>query len=148
MTDPVEVRNEQVDSAAGATPPPAGSPPAAYSGERVVTSRSMAVPAGFRGSQMVWVSIAIVDLFLALDFIFFAAGANNVGFGSIVYTVGGALAAPFRGIFNITTAPQGHPLQWADILALVIYTLAAWLVTRLIVVATTPSNRRGVTATY
>ena len=146
MTDPVEVRHERVESTAGAPPPVAGDPPAAYSSERVVTTSSVAVPAGFRGRQMVWISIAIVDLFLALDFIFFAAGAHNVGFGSIVYTVGGALAAPFRGIFNITTAPQGHPLQWADILALVIYTLAAWLVSRVILVGTTPSNRRGATA--
>lgn len=148
MTDPVEVRNERVESGAVGPPPAPGYATGPYAGDRVVATRSTVVPAGFRGRQLVWVSIAIVDLFLALDFIFFAAGANNVGFGSIVYTVGGALAMPFRGIFNITTAPQHHPLQWADILAIVIYTIAAWLVNRLILVATTPSNRTGAPATY
>jgi len=148
MTDPIEVRQERVESTAGTPPPPPapGYPPASsYSGERVVTTRSTSLQSGFRGRQTVWVCIAIVDLFLALDFIFFAAGANNTGFASLVYTIGGALAAPFRGIFNITTAPHGHPLQWADVLAIVIYTLAAWIVNRVILIATTPSDRRGAT---
>ena len=154
MTDPVEVRNERVETSAGAPPPsaPGGPPPgpgyapgSSYTSEHRVTTRSTSLESGFRGRQTVWVCIAIVDLFLALDFIFFAAGANDTGFASLVYTIGGALAAPFRGIFNITTAPHGHPLQWADLLAILIYTLAAWIVNRLILIATTPSDRRGAT---
>ena len=99
MTDPVEVRNERVETSAGA-PPPGGPPPgpgyapaSSYASEHRVTTRSTSLESGFRGRQTVWVCIAIVDLFLALDFIFFAAGANDTGFASLVYTIGGSVAS-------------------------------------------------------
>jgi hypothetical protein len=103
-----------------------------------------AVPPGVRrGRQLLWVALVIVDLFLALHFLFLLTGAGDVGFGHIVYVVGDGLNAPFRGLFNVGVTHSGHPLQWADILAIVIYTAVALIVDRLIVIFTTPSPRRG-----
>jgi hypothetical protein len=84
------------------------------------------------GVEFVWLIAGIVIAFLALDFIFHAAGANDVGFASFVFSVGKALAAPFAGIFKTAYAARGNLLVWADVLAMVIYGLAAAVVVKLV----------------
>jgi hypothetical protein len=84
------------------------------------------------GVEFVWLIAGIVLAFLALDFVFHAAGANNVGFASFVFTVGKALAAPFAGIFKTAYASHGNLIVWADILAMVIYALAAAVVVKVV----------------
>lgn len=101
-----------------------------------------------RGRSLLWVALGVVNVILALDFIFLLAGANDVGFGHIVYGVGGALNAPFRDLFNITVTRHGHPVQWADLIAIVIYTVAAVIIDRLIVIFSTPSSRPSTPPPY
>jgi hypothetical protein len=84
------------------------------------------------GIEFVWLIAGIVVAFLALDFIFHAAGANDVGFASFVFAVGKALAAPFAGIFTTATAARGNLIVWADILAMVIYVLAAAVIVKVV----------------
>lgn len=84
------------------------------------------------GVEVVWLLAGIVVAFLALDFIFHAAGANNVGFASFVFAVGKALAAPFDGIFKTAYAAHGNLIVWADVLAMVIYVLAAAVVVKVV----------------
>jgi hypothetical protein len=84
------------------------------------------------GVEFVWLIAGIVLAFLALDFVFHAAGANNVGFASFVFTVGKALAAPFAGIFKTAYASHGNLIVWADILAMVIYALGAAVVVKVV----------------
>jgi hypothetical protein len=101
-------------------------------------------PVGYRSIQLIWLIAGVVDFILALDFIFRAVGAHNTGFAHYIYRIGGWLAAPFLGIFNTTVAANGTSvIQWADVLAVAIYTVAAWVVTKLIRILTTP--RTGVT---
>ena len=145
MPEPVEYRNEYVESASGTPPPPPGYPPAP-AGRRAVVTSATVTPAGFRARQTVWVIIAVVDVILALRFVFYAAGANDVGFAHVVYAIGAALDAPFRGIFSTSLTPGDHPLQWADVLAAGIYGIAALIVDRIILIASTPSSRHGMTA--
>jgi hypothetical protein len=84
------------------------------------------------GVEFVWLIAGIVVVFLALDFVFHAAGANNVGFASFVFAVGKALAAPFAGIFNTAYASHGNLIVWADVLAMVIYLLAAAVIVKVV----------------
>jgi hypothetical protein len=84
------------------------------------------------GVEFVWLIAGIVVVFLALDFIFHAAGANNVGFASFVFSVGKVLAAPFAGIFKTATAARGNLIVWADVLAMVIYLLAAAVIVKVV----------------
>jgi len=140
MQEPVGVHTERVETGSAAAPPPAaGYGP--YGGDRVVASRTAVVPVAYRARSVVWLFLAVVDIILALRFIFFAAGANDTGFAHAMYAIGGALDAPFRGIFNVTTATASHPLHWEDILAIVIYSIAAWIVTRVMVIGSTPPDR-------
>jgi hypothetical protein len=91
---------------------------------------------GSRLGQLVWLIAGVVDIILALDFIFWAATANgSSGFVHYIYRLGGWLAAPFNGIFNTTVAANGTSvLRWSDVLAVAIYSIAAWIVTRLVAI--------------
>jgi hypothetical protein len=84
------------------------------------------------GVEVVWLIAGIVIALLALDFIFHAAGANDVGFASFIFGVGKALAAPFAGIFKTAYAARGNLLVWADVLAMVIYGIAAAIVVKVV----------------
>ncbi len=84
------------------------------------------------GVEFVWLIAGIVVVFLALDFVFHAAGANDVGFASFVFAVGKALAAPFAGIFKTASASHGNLIVWADVLAMVIYLLAAAVIVKVV----------------
>ena len=95
------------------------------------------------GIEVVWLIAGIVVAFLALDFIFHAAGANDVGFAAFVFAVGKALASPFAGIFKTATAARGNLIVWADVLAMVIYVLAAAVIVK---VVTLISARSATTA--
>jgi hypothetical protein len=95
------------------------------------------------GVEVVWLIAGIVVAFLAIDFIFHAAGANDVGFAAFVFAVGKALASPFAGIFKTATAARGNLIVWADVLAMVIYVLAAAVIVK---VVTLISARSATTA--
>jgi hypothetical protein len=98
---------------------------------------------GSRLTQLTWLIAGVVDIILALDFVFRAVPANNTGFAHYIYRLGGWLGGPFDGIFNTTTANHGTSVfRWSDVLAVVIYSIAAWIVARLVRI-TSPS-RRGV----
>lgn len=135
-----------VAPAAAVVPPavaPAAVAPAATTG--VYTSRTGVYPVGYRSIQTVWLIVGIVNIVLALDFIFRAAGANDTGFANLIYRAGRRLAAPFDGIFNTTAVANGNAVfRWADLLAIAVYTIAAWIITKIIRIAATP--RTGVTS--
>jgi hypothetical protein len=84
------------------------------------------------GVEIVWLIAGIVIVLLALDFIFHAAGANDVGFASFIFGVGKALASPFAGIFKTASAARGNLIVWADVLAMVIYGIAAAIVVKVV----------------
>ena len=143
--DPYEVREERVTS--GAVPPegaaPAASPPPAApvaAGSSVYTSRTSVTPVGSRASQAIWLIVAVVDIILALDFVFRAAGAHSTGFAHYIYRIAEKLSVPFDGIFNTTIKDGTSAFRWADVLAVVIYSILAWIVTKAISIASTPKT--------
>lgn len=132
MDEPVEVRDEQYVAGRGAAVPPAGAPVA---GRSAYMGRTAVVPIGYRARQIVWLCLGIVNAILALRFIFLAAGAGDSGFSGFIYAAGSALAAPFRGIIGTTTAGNGHPLEWADLVAIAVYSVAAWIVAKIVMIS-------------
>lgn len=173
--DPVEVREERVATAAPAGPVLGGEPatfpvrepvtprataapaaaaplpvaPAAAApaaGTAVVSrTRRGVYPAGWRAIQTIWLVTGVVDIILALDFIFRATGGANTGFAHYIYWIGSWLAMPFNGIFGSTSDNFGtNYLRWSDVLAFAIYTVAAWILTKAIRIAATP--RAGIPA--
>ena len=110
----------------------------------VYTTRSGIRPGGLRLVQLVWLAALVVDAVIALDFIFRAVAAHNVGFAHYIFRINGWLIAPFAGIFSNTNAHGVATLRWSDVLAFVVYTVAAWIVAKLIRIASTP--RPGVSS--
>jgi hypothetical protein len=95
------------------------------------------------GVEFVWLIAGIVIALLALDFIFHAAGANDVGFAAFIFSVGKVLAAPFAGIFKTTYAAHGNLVIWADVLAMVIYALIAGVIAKVVTMASARSATSG-----
>ena len=139
MQEPVGVRSDRYEAAVPPPPPPPAGAPPAYD-EQLTSTQTTVTPVAYRMRTLVWLILVVVDVILGLRFIFYAAGANDVGFAHAMYVIGTALDAPFRGIFNVTAATAGHPLQWADVLAIAVYSIAAWIVTRVMVIGATPPS--------
>lgn len=139
-TAPAPVATRPVAAAPVTTAPVVAAPAAATA--KASRSRTTVYPVGYRTIQLVWLLAVVADIILALDFAFKAANAHNTGFAHYIFRLAGWLAAPFNGIFNPSTAANGSVLRWADVLAVVIYTVAAWIITRLVRIVATP--RAGV----
>jgi hypothetical protein len=149
--DPSEVREERVVTNTGTNPPaevPATTPttpttPVAAAAPASTTTTSSYRRSGesqgvYRTVQLVWLIVGVIDLLIALDFIFRAAAANNTGFAHYMYRIGGRLAAPFDGIFNLTVVNGKSVLRWPDLLAIAIYTIAAYIVVKLVRIFAAP----------
>lgn len=104
---------------------------------------SVTLSYSYRLRELVWLAAVVVDAFLALDFLFRAIAAPSDGFVLIVLRVGNALASPFSGLFRGTSASIGRTSFWSALIAIVIYSLAAWVVTRLITLVAGTGKRRA-----
>jgi hypothetical protein len=148
--DPSEVREQQVVTNTGPTPvegapvtAPTSAPATQVPSSTTTTStyrRSGESQGVFRTVQLIWLIVGVIDLLIALDFIFRAAAANNTGFAHYMYRIGGRLASPFDGIFNLTVVNGKSVLRWPDVLAVAIYTIAAYILVRLVRIFAAPKT--------
>jgi len=108
--------------------------PAWGSGHARVPVAGWAVVSGAVGRlvQLVWLSVACLDLILLLDFVFRIIRAQDSGFAHAIYLVGSTVAGPFAGIFANVARPAGVNFAWDDLLAVVVYTIAGLILTSLI----------------
>jgi hypothetical protein len=88
--------------------------------------------------QLVWTAAFLLDAILVLDFVFRLIGSVNIGFVHATYVVGSTVAGPFVGIFAQLGHPGGLVLTWSDAVALVLYTIGAGLLVRLLLLARRP----------
>jgi predicted tellurium resistance membrane protein TerC len=99
----------------------------AANGEQTRTRTTATVMGvGSRLQSAVWlvVGIVIVDVIQALDFVLKLLAAANVGFVGFITSVAGLLSAPFRGVLA-SSVPSGHYFYWPDVVAVVVYVIAA-----------------------
>ena len=92
-----------------------------------------------RGNPWVWYIVAIIDLGLLLRFLFHLFGARTVGFTDFLYSITGLFIAPFRGIFSSPTI-EGSSFDLAALLAIIMYLVFGWMITRLIDLVTRPTD--------
>ena len=85
--------------------------------------------------RAIWFIVGVINALIAIRFILLLLGANqSTGFVDFIYGLTGVLVGPFVGIF-------GEPVygrflfDWSSILAIVIYSLIAWGIVRLITLA-------------
>lgn len=83
----------------------------------------------FKGTQIVWYLLSLLEILLAFRFMLKLTGANPAaGFTNFIYTVSWPFSAPFLAVFPRTTV-QGSIFEWTTLLAMVVY----WMVTIAIV---------------
>jgi hypothetical protein len=84
----------------------------------------------YRGTQVVWYIIGLLEILLAFRFVLKLLGANPAaGFSAFIYGVTYIFAAPFLTVFRYTKV-EGSILEWTTLLAMLVYLLVAWGIIR------------------
>jgi DMSO reductase anchor subunit len=96
----------------------------------------------YRGTQIVWYILGIVEALLGLRFILKLLGANPAaGFTNFIYGVTYVFAQPFLSVFRTTQVAQiGAVFEWTTLLAMIIYWLIATAIIRLFLMSKSVST--------
>lgn len=85
----------------------------------------------YRGTQVVWYILGILEVLLAFRFLLKLFGANPVaGFTSFIYSISSPFAGPFLNVFRITKV-EGSVFEWTTLLAMVVYWIIAMAIVQL-----------------
>lgn len=80
----------------------------------------------YRGTQVVYYILGIVEVLLAFRFVLKLLGANpGAGFTSFVYGITYVFATPFLTVFRSSQIVAGSIFEWTTILAMVVYWIIA-----------------------
>src|SRR3989344_1997461 len=94
----------------------------------------------YRGTQVVWYILGILEVFLVFRFILKLLAANpSADFTRFIYNVSHPLAAPFLNVFSVTRV-DGNVFEWTTLLAMLVYWLIAWGIIRLFLISKTVST--------
>ncbi len=79
----------------------------------------------YRGTQIVWYILGLIEVLLAFRFLLKLLGANpGAGFTSFIYGVTHIFAAPFLNVFRISQV-AGKVFEWTTLLAMLVYWIVA-----------------------
>ena len=94
----------------------------------------------YRGTQIVWYILGLLEVILAFRFVLKLFGANpSAGFTSFIYGITYPFAAPFLSVFKITDV-NGSVFEWTTLLAMLVYWLIAWGIVKLFLMGKTVST--------
>ncbi len=94
----------------------------------------------YKGTQIVWYVLGILEFLLAFRFALKLLGANPAaGFVNFVYAMTQLFVAPFVGIFPRVQA-GAMAFDWASLLAMLVYFFIAWAVVKLFLISKTVST--------
>lgn len=89
----------------------------------------------YRGTQVIWYLLGVLEVLLAFRFVLKLLGANPAaGFTDFIYTVTQPFAAPFLSVFRVARV-QGSVFEWTTLLAMLVYWLVAWAIVKLFVIS-------------
>ena len=94
----------------------------------------------YRGTQIVWYILGLIEILLAFRFVLKLLGANSAaGFTSFIYGVTYIFAAPFLSVFRITKV-LGSIFEWTTLLAMFVYWVIAFGIIKLLFMGKTVST--------
>lgn len=80
----------------------------------------------YRGTQIVWYVLGLVEVLLAFRFVLKLLGANpTAGFTSFIYGITYPFAAPFAAVFQNSQVTEGSIFEWTTLLAMAVYWIIA-----------------------
>jgi hypothetical protein len=94
----------------------------------------------FKGTQVVWYLLSLLEVLLAFRFVLKLMGANpEAGFSSFLYGITCPFTAPFQAVFA-KTAVLGSVLEWTTLLAMLVYWMVALAIVHLFLMSKTVST--------
>ena len=94
----------------------------------------------YRGTQVIWYILGLVEVLLLFRFFLKLLGANpGAGFTDIIYSVTYIFAAPFLSVFRITYV-SGSIFEWTTLLAMLVYWIIALGIIKLFLMGKTVST--------
>ena len=95
----------------------------------------------YRGTQVVWYILGIVEILLAFRFVLKLLGANpEAGFSSFVYSITYVFATPFLSVFRSSRIVEGSVFEWTTLLAILVYWVIAMGIIQLFMMGKTVST--------
>lgn len=93
----------------------------------------------FKGTQVVWYVLGLIETLLAFRFVLKLLGANpEAGFSAFIYGVTYIFAAPFLSVFQ-TVYVAGSVFEWTTLLAMGVYGIVAYGIIKLFLMSKTVS---------
>lgn len=117
-------------------------------GTRVVSSEHVSEPseavrrgsAVTRAKQVIYFLFGLITVLLIIRFVLLLLGASEAsGFVQLMYTLTQPLVAPFFGIFGEPSFGNSV-IEWASLVAIIIYTLVAYGIARLVTLIYAPTR--------
>lgn len=94
----------------------------------------------YRGTQIVWYLLGLLEILLAFRFVLKLLGANPVaGFTSFIYGITYIFTAPFLSVFRMTKV-SGSIFEWTTLLAMFVYWIIAFGIVKLFLMGKTVST--------
>ena len=94
----------------------------------------------YRGTQIVWYILGIIEVLLAFRFVLKLLAANPAaGFSQFIYGITYLFAAPFLAVFQRTEV-VGSIFEWSTLLAMLVYWIIAWGIIKLFLMSKTVST--------
>ncbi|MDP3836676.1 MAG: YggT family protein [bacterium] len=98
----------------------------------------------YRGVQVVWYLVGILEALLLFRFLLKIFAANpNAGFTSFVYGATSIFVFPFNTVFQTTSVTPGSVFEWTTLLAMLVYWLIGLAIIRLFLMGRTVSTREA-----
>lgn len=100
----------------------------------IITPTSQSRPL-YRGTQIVWYILEVLEFLLLVRFILKFLGANpTAGFSQLIYGITYPFVQPFIYVFKVTRV-AGSTIEWTTLLAMLIYYFIAVAIIKLILVS-------------
>jgi hypothetical protein len=98
-------------------------------------SSSSATKPLYRGTQVVWYVLSLLEVLLAFRFGLKLLAANpGAGFTDFIYGVTHIFVLPFQAVFRVSQPVEGSVVEWTTLLAMLVYWFIAWGIGRLLVI--------------
>lgn len=92
-----------------------------------------------RSIQIVYFIVGVLEVLLLLRFVFRLLGAGANGLVSFIYGITGPFVMPLNGIFNDQSLSSANVLEISTLLAMVLWALVGWGITKLLYLILEPS---------
>jgi hypothetical protein len=94
----------------------------------------------YRGTQVVWYILGVIEILLAFRFVLKLLGANAAaGFTDFIYGVSYVFVAPFLNVFKISQV-AGSVFEWTTLLAMFVFWVIALGIIKLFLMGKTVST--------